>query len=593
MNDRLPRKLAAILYADVAGYSRLTGEDEDATHHTLSEYLDLITATIKSHGGQVMHYAGDAVLAQFSAVVDALNAAVTIQDNLQLRNSNLPHERKLQFRIGLNLGDVIEDRGDIYGDGVNVAARLEALAEPGRVCISDAVRSAIGSKLPYQYSFIGEHSVKNIKEPVRAYCISNNDTDSSDTPSIKAYKDAKAPLLFGKPSITVKPFDELGAEAAQDRLGDGFTNGVVIALTRVPGLVLVGDETPALAASKQMSVDEIGERFKVRYVLKGSVQKLGQKIRVAAEVVEMTTGKYVWAENLDREMLDFGDFFAVQDEVVQEIITALNVKLLYGEAARLVRRSLRHPVALDRYYHGEDKLWRSSMKLEFQEAQQVFEEIVEMEPDSPVGYAAGALAYWVEAISGLSEDPVQSLDRATELARRAIELDDVTGYANMVLAYVHLIRREYDQAISQASVAVAYRSSCPASYAIKASVLTCLDRADEAVELAQYAMRLTPVHPPLYPAVLASAYYGCDRFEEAVEAAKDSIELESVDPSPYLYLAASYAAMGRMDEAQQVAKIVREKERDFTLAEFAQIQPYKNTKTLDLLIARLNSAGFS
>jgi TolB-like protein len=412
-------------------------------------------------------------------------------------------------------------------------------------------------------------------------------------PSIKDYKDSKAPLLFGKPSITVKPFEELGAEAEKDRLGDGFTNGVVIALTRVPGLVLVGDETPALAASKQMSVQEIGERFKVRYVLKGSVQKLGNRIRVAAEVVEMTTGKYVWAENLDREMHDFGDFFAVQDEVVEEIITALNVKLLYGEAARLVRRSLRHPVALERYYHGEDKLWRSSMKLEFQEVQQVFEEIVEMEPDSPVGYAAGALAYWVEAISGLSDNPTCSLDRATELARDALRLDDVTGYAHLVLAHVHLLRREFEQAMSEATSAVTYRPSCPAAYTIKASVLTYLDQADEAVEFAQYALRLTPVHPPMYPAVLASAYYGCNQFKEAIEAAKDSIELESVDPSPYLYLAASYAALDRIDEAQNTAKMVREKETDFTLAEFAKTQPYKSTKTLDLLITRLKSAGFS
>jgi len=593
MNDHLPRKLAAILYADVAGYSRLTGEDEDATHHTLSEYLDLIAATIESHGGQVMHYAGDAVLAQFSAVVNALNAAVTIQDDLQLRNANFPDERKVQFRIGLNLGDVIEDRGDIYGDGVNVAARLEALAEPGSVCISDAVRSAIGGKLPYRYAFIGEHSVKNIKEPVRAYRITDNGSESSDTPSIKGYKDSKAPLLFGKPSITVKPFEELGAEAEQDRLGDGFTNGVVIALTQVPGLVLVGDETPALVASKQMSVREIGELFRVRYVLKGSVQKLGNRIRVAAEVVEMTTGKYVWAKNLDREMHDFGDFFTLQDEVVEEIITALNVKLLYGEAARLVRRSLRHPVALERYYHGEDKLWRSSIKLEFQEVQQVFEEIVKMEPDSPVGYAAGALAYWVEAISGLSGNPSRSLDRAAELAREALKLDDVTGYAHMVLAHVHLLRRDFEQAMSEATSAVTYRPSCPTAYTIKASVLTYLDQADEAVEFARYALRLTPVHPPMYPAVLASAYYGCNQFEEATEAAKDSIELDSVDPSPYLYLAASYAAMDRIDEAQHTAKMVLEKEADFTLEEFAKTQPYKNTKTLDLLVSRLNSAGFS
>jgi TolB-like protein len=398
---------------------------------------------------------------------------------------------------------------------------------------------------------------------------------------------------FGKPSITVKPFEELGAEAEQDRLGDGFTNGVVVALTRVPGLVLVGDETPSLVASKRMSIQEIGDRFKVRYVLKGSVQKLGDRIRVAAEVMEVSTGRYLWAENLDREMHDYGDFFGIQDEVVDEIITALNVKVLYGEAARLVRRSLRDPVALERYYHGEDLLWRSSMKLEFQEVQQLFEEIVRLEPESPVGYAAGALAYWVEAISGLSEDPSRSFNRATELAHQAIRLDDVTGYANLVLAHVHLVRREYDEAISEATNAVIYRPSCPAAYTIKASVLTYLDQADEAVDFAQYAMRLTPVHPPMYPAVLASAYYGCDRFEEAAAAAKNSVELEGVDLSPYLYLAASCAAIGRMVEAHRTASEVREKEPNFTLAGFSQTQPYKNAKILDLLITRLKDAGLS
>jgi len=593
MNDRMPRKLAAILYADVAGYSRLTGDDEDATHRVLSDYLDLIAEKIESQGGEVMHYAGDAVLARFSAVVDALSAAVDIQDDLQTRNATLPDARKVQFRIGLNLGDVIEDRGDIYGDGVNVAARLEALAEPGSVCISDAVRTAIGSKFPYRYAFIGEHSVKNIKEPVRAYRVSENGIESSTTHPPQIKTGAGTPLPFGKPSITVKPFEELGAEAEQDRLGDGFTNGVVVALTRVPGLVLVGDETPSLVASKRMSIQEIGDRFKVRYVLKGSVQKLGNRIRVAAEVLEVSTGKYLWAENIDREMHDYGDFFGIQDEVVEEIITALNVKVLYGEAARLVRRSLRDPVALERYYHGEDLLWRSSMKLEFQEVQQLFEETVRLEPESPVGYAAGALAYWVEAISGLSENPSRSFDRATELARQAIRLDDVTGYANLVLAHVHLVRREYDEAMSEATNAVIYRPSCPAAYTIKASVLTYLGQADEAVDFAQYAMRLTPVHPPMYPAVLASAYYGCERFEEAVAAAKSSVELEGVDLSPYLYLAASYVAIDRMDEAQRTVSEVREKEPNFTLAGFSQTQPYKNAKTLNLLIARLKGAGLS
>jgi adenylate cyclase len=594
MNDRLPRKLVAILYADVAGYSRLTGEDEDATHRILTEYLDLISTTIESHGGQVMHYAGDAVLAQFSSVLDALSAANAIQNELRSRNAPLPDERKVQFRIGLNLGDVIEDRGDIYGDGVNVAARLEALAEPGSVCISDAVRTAIGSKLLFQYAFIGEHRVKNIIEAVRAYRVSDNIAETSvPSPPRSKTGDASTPLPFGKPSVSIKPFKDMDAIAEKDRLAAAFTNGIIIALTRIPGLVLVGDESPSMVESKQMTVQEIGHRFNVRYVLKGTVQKVGNRIRVSAELMNVSNGRYIWAESIDREIHDFGDFFGVQDEITEEIVTALDVKLLGGEAARLVRRALKDPVALERYYQGEDLLWRSTMKLEFREAQHLFEETIRLEPESPMGYAAGALTYWLEVISGLSDDPSYSLKRAMELAREAIRLDDVTGYAHMVMAHVHLNRREYDEAMSEATQAVTDRPSCPAAYSIKASVLTYLDQAAEAVEFAQYAMRLTPVHPPMYPAVLASAYYGCGRFEEAVAAAKDAIDLKSNDLSPYMYLAASNIALDRTDEAHCVAMEVRDMEPDFSLAGFAKTQPYKEPKTLEQIITRLNNAGLS
>jgi len=314
MNDRLPRKLAAILYADVAGYSRLTGEDEDATHRTLTEYLDLISAIVDSHGGKVMHYAGDAVLAQFAAVVDALSSSMAIQTELRSQNANLPDERKVKFRIGLNLGDVIEDRGDIYGDGVNVAARLEALAEPGSVCISDAVRTAIGNKLPLRYLFIGEHSVKNIEEPVRAYHVSEGSAGVSARSQLSGKFGEVAKILpFGKPSIAVKPFEDIGADAGRDRLGYIFTTGIGVALTRIAGLAHVQDESPALADTKQMTEREIGRKFDVQYVLKGSVRKHGDRIRVSAELLEVATGKFVWAQNLDRAIPDVGDFFDVQD----------------------------------------------------------------------------------------------------------------------------------------------------------------------------------------------------------------------------------------------------------------------------------------
>jgi class 3 adenylate cyclase/tetratricopeptide (TPR) repeat protein len=591
MEERLPRKLAAILYADVAGYSRLTGEDEDATHRVLREYLELITSTVESRRGQVMHFAGDAVLAQFSAVVDAVSAALAIQTVLQGRNEMLADDRKVEFRIGVNLGDVIEDRGDIYGDGVNVAARLEALSEPGGVCISDAIRTAIGSNLPYEFVFIGEHSVKNIKEPVRAYrVLEQGSTSNASIPSLPSAKMSHP--SFGKPSIAVKPFAPMGRDEEQQQLADGLTNGISVALTRLPGLIFINDESPSLVESKRLTIQELAARLNVRYVLKGNIQKFGNKIRVSAELIEVSTSQVQWAGQFDRTLKDLGDFFAIQDDITEEIVTALDVKLLSGEAARLVRRAFKDPTALEYYFRGEDLLWRATMRLEFREAERLFEETIRLQPDSPVGYAAAALTYWVEVISGLSDSPDRALDQAVERAHEAIDRNDVTGYAHLVLAHVHLQKRNFDDAMTEATRAVLDRPSCPAAYALKAAVLTYTGRPDEAIEFAQYATRLTPVHPPMIPAILASALYGSGRYEEAAAAAQAAIELRETDVDPYLVLAASKTAKGSPEEARLAAEKVLELNPDFSLAKFSKSQPYKKRKQLSQLLDHLRGAGF-
>jgi adenylate cyclase len=238
LEDRLPRKLAAILYADVAGYSRLTGENEDATHRTLSEYLDLISTTVESHGGEVMHYASDAVLTKFAAVVDAMSAAVAIQHQLKTQNADLPAERKVEFRIGVNSGDVIEDRGDIYGDGVNVAARLEALADPGGICVSDAVRSAVGKKLDLSYEDLGDQSVKNIAEPVRVFKVV---TEEKKEPTSQEAQVLELPEV---PSIAVLPFANMSGDPEQEYFSDGITEDIITALSRISGLLVVAQESP-------------------------------------------------------------------------------------------------------------------------------------------------------------------------------------------------------------------------------------------------------------------------------------------------------------------------------------------------------------
>ena len=593
MNDRLPRKLAAILYADVAGYSRLTGEDEDATHRTLSEYLDLLSETLESHRGNVVHYAGDAVLVRFHAVVDAVSGAAEIQDKLQVRNHDLPNERRVQFRIGVNIGDVIEDRGDIYGDGVNVAARLEALAEPGGICISDAARTAIGNKLPFQYVFIGDQKVKNIVEPVRAYRMLKQDAADSTIQVAAGFEDPPTLKPLGKPSIAVKPFENVSGDVDQDHIAYALSNGIVVALTLVPGLALIADESPGLQDTKQMSLNELINRFGVRYVLQGDVRKLGQRTRVNAQLMEVSSGEYVWAERFDRDMHDLGDLFDIQDEITEEIVTAMEVKLLSGEAGRLVRKTFKNPKALACYSRGEELLFRATTKPEFSEVRHLLEEAIQLEPESPVGYATAALAYWVEVLYEYSDEPEASLARAVELANQAILREDVTGYGFMVLAHIYLEQREYDQALEAANRAVSDRPSCPVVYALKANMLNYLGEPAKAIEYAEYAVRLSPVQPPFYAAVLPTAYYGCGRYEEAIGSAKAMVELDEQKVEPYLIMAASQAALGRIDEARQVSLKIKTLDPEFKTANYAESQPYKEAAELERLTAHLASAGLN
>lgn len=297
----------------------------------------------------------------------------------------------MQFRIGVNSGDVIEDRGDIYGDGVNVAARLEALAEPGGVCISDAVRTAIGNKLPLEFVFIGEQAVKNITEPVRAYQVYEADASPLTPPSHATKSVASILRPPGKPSLVIRPFENISADPEQDYFAEGLTQDISIALVKIPGMFLTMDETPRYEKSRQMTAQELGREFGVQYVLKGGVRKFGDRVRVNAELIDSSTGQHVWAERFDRELRDM---FEIQDEITEEIVTAMDVKLLTGDGARFQRQAFKNPVALDSSYRGWDLLFNGTIKQDILGAQHLFEEVIRLEPTSPVGYAAASLAYW-------------------------------------------------------------------------------------------------------------------------------------------------------------------------------------------------------
>jgi tetratricopeptide (TPR) repeat protein len=321
------------------------------------------------------------------------------------------------------------------------------------------------------------------------------------------------------------------------------------------------------------------------------VRKLGPKIRVNAELLEVSTGRFLWADKLDRELRDFGDFFALQDEITEELVTALDIKLVSGEMARIIRNVLKNPSAQECIYKGEQQLWKATNKLELGEAQRLFEEAIALEPGASVGYAEAALSHWAAAFFGLSDDPAQSLDKAVALARQAIDLDDVTGYPHLILAQVHLLRREFDDAKAEADEAVSARPSCPASFTVKASVLNYLGEAGDAIDHAQHAFRLSPLHPQIFPAVLAISYHGAARYEEAMAAAEDAIALAPNKLEPYLILAASAVGLGRSEEARRAAQQALALKPGFSLATFADSQPYKDRKHLDHLVDQLRTAG--
>ena len=327
MEERLPRKLAAILYADMAGYSRLTGEDEDATHRRLRDYLDLIATTIESHRGQVMHYAGDAVLARFDAVVDALSSAASIQDELKNRNTDLPDERKVQFRIGVNLGDVIEDRGDIYGDGVNVAARLESLADSGGICISESVRTAIGKKLDLAYESMGEQNVKNIEEPVRAYKVALTVEEKTQTTS-----PTKPTLeLPDKPSIAVLPFDNMSGDPEQEYFSDGITEDIITELSRFSSLFVIARNSSFAFKGQSIDVKSIARELGVRYMLEGSVRRAGNRLRINAQLLDTEMATHIWAERYNGST---DDIFELQDEITRNIVGSITPQIESAEVER-------------------------------------------------------------------------------------------------------------------------------------------------------------------------------------------------------------------------------------------------------------------
>ena len=582
-SDRLPRKLAAILYADVAGYSRLTGEDEDATHRTLSEYLDLVSSTIESYGGQVMHYAGDAVLAKFDAVVDAMSSAVAIQDELNTRNADLPIERRVEFRVGVNLGDVIEDRGDIYGDGVNVAARLESLSNPSGICISESVRTAIGSKLALEFEFMGEQDVKNIAEPIRAYRVLHG---SGTAPERDTTSQTELPSQVEQ-SVAVLPFDNLSGDPEQEYFSDGLTEDIITGLSKSPDLFVISRNSTFVYKGKSTDSRQVGKELGVHYLLEGSVRKSGTRIRVTAQLIDTTQGGHVWAERYDREL---ADIFAVQDEIVDNIIGTLcgSVgKLAELARSRAMHKGLANVEAHDYFLRGREYHLRFDVTdVEFAKAREMFEKAIKLDPDSPHAYL-GLASFHIRMIrQGMSDSAANSLNQVSELTRKALMLAGPSSASHRALGFVCLQKRQFGQAKTHFERALALNPNDAYLLADVANFWCYLGRANEAIEIYNKAMRLNPNYPDWYSRSLAFALFTVRQYDEALQVLEKTFNWQS-----RRLLSATYAQAGRLEQARATAKEYLKANPSFSIKCWAELESYENPADLEHYVQGLRKAG--
>ena len=453
--NSVKRKLRAILSADVKGYSRLMGEDEVGTYQTLTANLKLIRSIISEHNGLVFSSPGDAVMAQFSSVVDAVQCAVELQEKIEETNVEESEDRKMKFRIGVNLGDVIHDGKQIYGDGVNIAARIETLAEPGKVSISRNVYNQVRNKLKFGYEYQGEHQVKNIAEPVSVYKVLTEpeyagkligETKAAKLPSKKssivvfavlalviavaiwhfyplapeiepASVEKMALPLPDKPSIVVLPFDNMSGDPEQEFFSDGITEEIITSLSKTNQLFVIARNSSFTYKGKPVKVKQVAEELGVRYVLEGSVRKSEDRVRITAQLIDAVAGHHLWAKRYDR---DLKDTFALQDEITMKIVTALRVKLTEGDQARMWAKKTENLDLLLKEMEAWS-LWRGS-KEDAVRFGQVAQEIVDMAPESSSGHSLLGMHYWRLAVRGIS--PRENLARAFKLMQKALSMDE-------------------------------------------------------------------------------------------------------------------------------------------------------------------------
>jgi adenylate cyclase len=625
-SEAVKRKLSAILSADVKEYSRLMSQDERGTIRTLNAYKEAMSVLIQEYKGRVVDSPGDNLLAEFGSVVDAVNCAVEVQRELAERNAALPPARQMEFRIGINLGDVVEEKGRIYGDGVNIAARVEGLAEGGGICISGTVYDQVKNKLGLEYEYLGEQTVKNIPEPVRIYRVLSFPGAAAHRvvqaksavarkwlvvcaiitvlilaaaagliwnvyfrlPAVGIISERKMAFTLPEgPSVAVLPFVNMSGDPEQEYFSDGLTENIITGLSGDARLFVIARNSTFTYKGKSVKVQEVAHELGAQYVVEGSVQKATDRVRIPVQLINANTGHHIWADKYDR---DLKDIFAVQDEITIKIITALGVKLTEGEQARLrAQRSAN----LEAYMKGMKALgyFRRMNAEDNILARHELEEAIALAPESAPAYALLAMTYLMDVYYGSSESPLISFAQASKFLKKAIALDNENSDAHLVLANLYLIRREHGKAIAAAERAIALNPNGADAYANLGYILSLSGRSDEAIEFFEKAIRLNPIPPSHYLHQLGIAYRNLGRYDEAMEAYKKALQRSPTNLFAHLGLAATYISLGRAEEAHNEAAEIARMDPKFSLEQFEKTMPFKNKADNELFIENLRKAG--
>ena len=578
-SERIERRLTAILAADIAGYSRLVEADEEGT---LSQWKALwgtvIEPKIKEHRGRIVRVIGDGILAEFASVIDAVRCAVEVQRSVAERNANAPQDKRIEFRVGINFGELIIEDGDFWGDGVNIVARLEALAHPGGICVSGRVQEDTQGKLEIAFEFMGEQNLKNIVRPVRVYRV-RFDGGTKSTPALP---------LPSKPSISVLPFQNMSGDPSEDYFADGVVEEITTALSRIRWLFVIARNSSFTYKGRMVDVKQVGRELGVRYALEGSVRKEANRVRVTAQLIDAVTGHHVWAERYDREL---AGIFALQDEITERVVAAVEPQLYAAEGIRAKRKQ---PESLDAWECVMRALScvNSRSQNDYAMARELLERAIELDPAYAQAHALFAYVMGLEVLYGWKSEEI-ALARALEAAQKAVVLDSDDAWAHLALGFVYGMTRRAGEAVVEHEKALALNPNFAIAYTYQGSALAYLGRGEEALLKIDASERLSPrgLFQGVNSVCRAVAHFSAGQYLDAISCARKSILDSPGIVTGYRMLVVNCALIGEIDEARAALAILKRLQPDVSLRWIAESVLFTRERERQDIIEGFRLAG--